>query len=100
MVMKKLIIGVSCENFEIANKAYKAWLEYLLDSEPECVEDYNEYALYVDIDKIFRYTFFDYRMEEVYSKVSDQLLYQDEFFFLEGVEQPYWKYNEYFSQFL
>ncbi len=87
----KIMISIECENFERAQQAYKSWLGYLLDREPECVEGFNDYVLYVDVDRIFRYIFFDWRLESVLSEFSDQMLYQDEFFFLEGVSQDYWK---------
>ena len=70
----KIMISIECENFERAQQAYKSWLGYLLDREPECVEGFNDYVLYVDVDRIFRYIFFDWRLESVLSEFSDQML--------------------------
>lgn len=75
----------------MATKAYRAWLKYLQENEPEDVEDFNEYCLYVDMDRVFRYIFYDCHMDEVFCRFADQLIYQDEFFFLEGIEEKYWK---------
>ena len=92
--MGLVTIAISCENFEKAKQAYKSWLNYLLDTDPGCVEDYCEASLCIYMDRIFRYIFFDSYMEELFGTFSDQILYQDEFFFLEGVSQNYWKYEE------
>ena len=91
--MKKLIIGVSCEDYEMAKKAYKTWLEHLINTEPDSVQGYNSASLCVEVDKIFRYVFFDSHLELIFFKFSDQIFYQDDFFMLEGIETEDFKWR-------
>lgn len=93
--MKKIIISVCCENYEVAKKAYKTWVEHLLDTEPESVQVYNDAGLYVEVDKIFRYVFFDSHLDLVFLQLSDQMFYQDDFFMLEGIETENFKWRCY-----
>ena len=91
--MKKLIIAISCENYEVAKKAYKTWLDYLLETEPESVQGYNEASLCIDVDKIFKYIFFDSHLDFIFLQLSDQMFYQDDFFMLEGIETDDFKWR-------
>ena len=84
--MKKLIISVCCEDYETAKKAYKTWLNHLLDTEPDSVQGFNDASLCVEVDKIFRYVFFDSHLDLIFLQLSDQMFYQNDFFELEGIE--------------
>lgn len=91
--MKKLIIAVCCENYEVAKKAYETWLEHLLNTEPESVQGYNKASLCVEVDKIFRYVFFDSHLDLIFLQLSDQMFYQNDFFELEGIETDGFKWR-------
>lgn len=77
----------------MAKKAYKTWLDYLLASEPESVQGFNPAGLFVEVDKIFRYVFFDSHLDLIFLSFSDQVIYQDEFFMLEGIETDDFKWR-------
>ena len=91
--MKKLIIAICCEDYEMARKAYKTWLDYLLEKEPENIQAYNEASLCVEVDKLFKYIFFDSHLEPIFFELSDQIFYQNDFFMLEGIETEDFKWR-------
>ena len=91
--MKKILISICCEDYEMAKKAYSIWLKHLLETEPESVQGYNAAGLFIEIDKIFRYVFFDSHFDLIFMQLSDQMLYQDDFFMLEGIETDDFKWR-------
>lgn len=83
----RMIIAVCCNDFGQATEAYKEWIDFLKEKEPEWLEECDEHTLTVNSGKIFRYVFFDEKLSSLF-QFADSILYLDEFFFLEGVTDP------------
>lgn len=83
----RILIGICCDTFEQAVNAFRKWVNFLEENEPEYLEEYDEHTLSVKFGEVFLYIFFDERLSPFF-KFADTVLYLDEFFFLEEVVTP------------
>ena len=74
------MIVIFCESFTEAQEAYDLFINMLEENNPLCVLAADPYMLTVDTDDDLRYVFIDYRLLDLFERLTPDILDVDRFF--------------------
>lgn len=86
-------IVVLCDSYDESVDAYETFLRYVQLTEPGYITEYNKPSLSIRTDNFFTYIFIHYRLADIFSMIADVIMYKEDFFLLEGIEDGGFTYE-------